>query len=81
LKVEDRKTMQEIMGKMSCPESFICAELESEMLCKTKDNGMDAFLDCFAEKRSHCTFTVPFGDNDNFCSCPLRVFLCKELKL
>jgi len=80
MKVKDRKKMQEIMGTMSCPENFICAELEPEMLCKAKDHGMEGYVDCLAENRSRCNFALSFGDG-YFCRCPLRVFLSKELKL
>ena len=73
--VEDRKKLQEIISKMSCRTDFICVEMEHEILCKVKDEGV--FLGCFTEKRSHCDYAVPL-DRDYFCSCPIRVFLCNQ---
>ncbi|MFC2027806.1 hypothetical protein ACFLU3_03865 [Chloroflexota bacterium] len=77
---EDRKKVEEIMGEMSCPQSFKCEELGSEMLCKAEDHGMEGYLDCLEDNRSRCNFALSFGDG-YYCRCPLRVFLSKELKL
>ncbi|MCP4614539.1 MAG: hypothetical protein GY845_38150 [Planctomycetes bacterium] len=80
MKEEDRKKTEEIMGEMSCPKSFKCAESGFEMLCKAKDNGLKGYLDCLDAEASRCTFALQFGDG-YFCKCPLRVYLSKELKL
>ena len=80
MKEEHRKKIEEIMGEMSCPESFKCSESGFETLCKAKDRGVKRHLDCLEDDHSRCTFALSFGDG-YFCKCPLRVFLSKELKL
>ncbi|MCP4612415.1 MAG: hypothetical protein GY845_27270 [Planctomycetes bacterium] len=81
MKEEDRKKIEEIMGEMSCPKSFKCAESGFEMLCKAKDKkGLKGYLDCLDAEASRCTFAISFG-RSYLCKCPLRVYLSKELKL
>jgi len=80
LKKEEKKKIEEIMGEMSCPKSFQCAESGFEMLCKAKDRGIEGYLDCLDENFYRCSFAVPFGKG-YVCKCPLRVYLSKELKL
>ena len=80
MKVEDRKKIEEIMGEMSCPESFICAESGFEKLCKAKDTNMKTQVECLDDNPRRCTFALSFGDG-HLCKCPLRVYLSKELKL
>ena len=78
LKDDDRKKIEEIIGKMSCPKAFKCAESGFETLCKARDFGVDSYLDCLEEKRDKCPFALPFGEGF-LCQCPLRVFLAKKL--
>ncbi|MCP3685750.1 MAG: hypothetical protein GY861_24140 [bacterium] len=80
MKEEDRKKIKEIMGEMSCPEGFKCAESGFEMLCKAKDKGTKGHIDCLEDNAYRCTFAISFG-RSYFCKCPLRVYLSKELKL
>jgi hypothetical protein len=41
-----RKTIDEIMGQLQCPENFKCAESELEVLCKAKRIGLESYLEC-----------------------------------
>jgi hypothetical protein len=80
MKEEDRKKIEELMGEMSCPHNFKCAESGFERLCKSKDVGLEEFLVCLEDDAWLCKFAVPFG-NAHFCQCPIRVYLAKKLKI
>ena len=79
LREEDRRRIEEIIGKMVCPKGFRCAESGFENLCKARDFGVESYLDCLDENRSLCRFALPFADI-YLCQCPLRVFLAKKLR-
>ena len=77
---EDRKKIEEIMGEMSCPKNFTCAESGFEILCKARDTNMTTQVECLDANARICTFALSFGDG-HICKCPLRVYLSKKLKL
>ncbi len=79
LRAEDCRRIEEIIGKMTCPKGFRCAESGFENLCKARDFGVESYLDCLDENRSLCRFALPFADI-YLCQCPLRVFLAKKLR-
>ena len=79
MKDDDRRRIEEIIGKVQCPKNFKCAESGFENLCKAKDFGIDNYLECLEESPRQCKFALPFG-NGYFCQCPLRVYLSKKLK-
>jgi hypothetical protein len=78
LKEEDLEKIEAIIGKMSCPKMFKCADSGFEKLCKARDFGVQSYLDCLDENSDECPFALPFGDG-YLCQCPLRVFLSKKL--
>ena len=69
----------EIIGEMTCPKNFLCAESGFENLCKAKDMGLEHYLECLEAEVSSCKFAVAFGYG-HFCRCPLRVYLAKNLE-
>jgi hypothetical protein len=79
IREEDRRRIEEIIGKMACPKGFRCADSGFENLCKARDFGVESYLDCLDEKRSLCRFALPFADI-YLCQCPLRVYLAKKLR-
>jgi len=79
MKDDDRKRIEEMTGNIECPKNFKCVESGFENLCKAKDFGLDAYLECLEEDPQKCKFALPFG-NGYFCQCPLRVYLAKKLK-
>jgi hypothetical protein len=79
IRKEDRRRIEEIIGKMACPKGFRCADSGFENLCKARDFGVESYLDCLDEKRSLCRFALPFADI-YLCQCPLRVYLAKKLR-
>ena len=77
LKEDDRKKIEEIIGKMSCPKAFRCAESGFEKLCSARDFGVESYLECLDGSGNECQFALRFGDG-HLCQCPLRVFLAKK---
>jgi len=76
---EQRKKIDGIMAGMTCPKHFACAEKGFERLCKARDFGLDAYLECLEENPLSCPFAIPFGFS-HFCQCPLRGYLARKLK-
>jgi len=74
----DKEMIERIMAGMKCPKGFKCADSGFENLCKAKDYGLESFLKCLEENHKECAFAIDFGVM-NFCQCPLRVYLSKNL--
>ena len=79
MKEEDRKKLEEIMAGMKCPKDFKCAKSGFEQLCKSRDIGLENYLDCLEGPPSDCSFALSFGYG-HLCQCPLRVYIAKKLK-
>ena len=75
---EQEKRIEEIMAGMECDKDFECYESGFENICKAGDWGMPHYVECMENESPMCKFKVPFGDGV-FCSCPLRVYVAKEL--
>jgi len=78
MKDEDRKRIAEIAGSMQCPKNFKCAESGLEQLCRTRDFGVEKYLDCLEEKPGACSSALSFRSG-HLCQCPLRVYIAKNL--
>jgi len=37
---EEKKKIEEIIGRLKCPKDFVCAQSEFERLCKARDIGL-----------------------------------------
>ncbi len=77
---EQMEKVRQIMDGMSCGKAFACLQKGFKRLCKSRDHGLEGFLDCMEPQTTHCVFRVPFG-GAHFCRCPLRVYLKKEMDL
>jgi len=73
-----REKIKEIVGKIECKHDFCCLKTGFDRPCKAKDIGLKAYLECLEEDTSLCAFSVSFG-SIYFCSCPLRIYICKKL--
>jgi hypothetical protein len=73
-----KKKIKEIIGDIKCPREFCCLKTGFDKTCKTKDVGLKDFLECLEEDGPLCQFSVSYGSN-YYCSCPLRVYICKKL--
>ena len=76
---KQKKRIEEIMAQMECEKDFSCHKSGFENICKATDWGQPNYVDCMESTTAICRYKVPFGDGV-FCSCPLRVFVAKELK-
>ena len=74
------ETIEAIKAKMDCSKGFICFESNFTNLRPVKDVGLPDFVQCLREEPQECEYAVPFG-YQYFCSCPLRVYVAKELKV
>ncbi|MDD5254510.1 MAG: hypothetical protein PHR11_00465 [Candidatus Omnitrophica bacterium] len=73
------KQIKELIGNLQCPKEFRCCKLANGKLCKAEDIGCDTYIKCLEEKPQECKFALPFGYSWN-CSCPLRIYIMKQLK-
>lgn len=61
MKEEDRKQLEEIIGRMTCPKDFICYRSGFKVLCKAEDVGRKNLLICLEEDPLDCKFSLPIG--------------------
>lgn len=73
-----RKTIEEIMGDLRCPNNFVCAESGFEVLCRARRIGMDDHLECLESDPAKCKFASPFL-NVYLCKCPIRGYVFEKL--
>jgi hypothetical protein len=84
----DRKKIEELMGGMTCPSNFKCAEKGFAHVCKTRTAGLSGRKQLFCEDyvtQKVCKFAESFGGESAqpygyFCTCPLRLYLSEKLK-
>ena len=74
-----RKTIKKVMARMRCARNFECAESEFDTLCEAEDFGLEHYIECLEPEPLHCSFALCFGAG-YLCSCPLRVYVSKNLK-
>ena len=79
METDHNEDIEEIIAQMQCPKDFQCYKSGFEVLSKTKDIGLSSYVQCLEENVFACQFSVRFG-SINFCSCPLRVYIAKDLK-
>jgi len=77
---KDRKKVEEIVAGMQCSKNFKCAESGFEHLCRSRDFGVENYLECLEKNSSSCPFALSFG-YVYLCQCQLRVYLAKKVKM
>jgi len=73
-----RKTIEKIIAGMSCRKDFKCYKSNLSQLCKSKDVGLESFLECLEENPRDCEFSIGYG-NSYYCRCPVRVYIANKL--
>lgn len=73
-----RQAVVTIMGDMDCGKDFKCADAGFQDLCRARDIGLDAHLECLEEGAANCQFATKF-DEGQLCNCPLRVYLYRTM--
>ena len=76
---KQKQKIETIINEMQCPKKFKCYHSNFDNICKSKDIGIETFLECLEDDPHNCPFAVPFADVF-FCQCPLRVFIAKSMK-
>jgi hypothetical protein len=76
---EQRKEIERIASGLNCPKDFACYKSGPDKVCKTRDIGLEHYLDCLDEEPQDCEFSLSFG-NGYFCTCPLQLYIAKNLK-
>jgi hypothetical protein len=83
---EHVRAIEKMMENLSCPKDFACYRSGLEALCAAKDIGTDICLECLEADPSGCQFSLATGESYLFgetylCACPIRVYVCKNLKM
>lgn len=76
---EIKEKIDQIAAKIECSKDFRCVKHDFTEICRAKDVRLEEHLECLDEKAYECPFSISYG-NSYYCRCPLRVYLCKELK-
>jgi hypothetical protein len=75
---EQRGEMEKIASGINCPKEFACCKPGSENVCKTRDIGLEQYLECLDEDPQSCDFSLSFGTG-YFCTCPVQLYIAKNL--
>jgi hypothetical protein len=73
-----KQEIERIVGELQCLKGFACYKSPSENICKTRDIGMEQYLECLDANAEGCEFSLPFGDG-YFCTCPVQLYITKNL--
>ena len=71
--------IEEIIGKMKCPNNFRCYKSGFKELCRARDIGIENYLECLENDPQDCQFSIVYGIY-YFCKCPLRYYLAQNSK-
>jgi spore coat polysaccharide biosynthesis protein SpsF (cytidylyltransferase family) len=74
------KEIESIRDKIECQKDFRCIKSDMNLLCEAKDMGVESMLECLDENPDDCKFSFAFYGYSHFCECPVRVYICKNLK-
>jgi hypothetical protein len=74
------KVLRETIDDLVCPTNFKCCTEGLEDLCKVRDVGMQTFVQCLEPNPHECPFSKLLAAA-YVCKCPLRVYMCKKLKV
>jgi hypothetical protein len=80
MKEDHEKQLKEMMVGLECPKDFDCYKQGFENLCLAEDVGLENCIECL--EAHPCSFSSPHGPYGAmfYCSCPLRVYVCKNLE-
>jgi len=74
-----KKQIYDLIKETPCKKNFICVESNFEQLGKIENIGLENYLQCLEKKPWRCGFSVSTGKN-NFCTCPIRMLIYKNMK-
>jgi hypothetical protein len=76
---EHRQKIEKIASGIKCIKDFGCYKSESKKLCKACDFGVKQYLYCLEDEPQNCDFSLSFG-RGYFCTCPVRIYIAKNLE-
>lgn len=74
------RVLTETIDDLVCPKNFKCCTEGIEDLCEVRDVGMQTFVQCLITDPHECPFSKLLAYT-YVCKCPLRVYICKKLKM
>jgi hypothetical protein len=74
-----RQKIEKIASRIECSKDFECYKSDLKNLCKTRDIGLEQYVECLAEEPHICDFSLSFG-RGYFCTCPVRIYIAKNLE-
>jgi hypothetical protein len=77
---ELEKDVKEIMGGLTCPKDFECYRQRFSNPCKAGDVGPGGIIKCLEKRAYECSFATLYT-GVFYCTCPLRVYIAKKLKM
>ena len=77
---EHRQEIEKIATGIKCSKDFRCCKSGLKKLCKARDIGLEQYVECLGEEPHNCEFSLSFGSG-YFCTCPVRIYLVKNLEL
>ena len=77
---EHIREIEKLASGINCPKNFECYKSGTGNVCKTKTRnfGLEQYLDCLEEGAYNCEFALSFG-NGYFCTCPVQLYISKNL--
>jgi len=76
---QQRAEIEEITQGLTCSKDFKCCKSGFDVVCKAVDIGFESLLECSQDNKEWCRFQVHIS-NLRFCTCPLRVYIVKNLR-
>ena len=71
------KRIDDIKSRMQCVKDFECLSKENPI--RTRDIGMEHFVECESKNYEICGFALSFGQT-YFCKCPIQLCVARKLK-
>jgi hypothetical protein len=75
---EHRTQIEKIIRHAKCQKDFQCYKSGFTNLCRVKDVGATASVECLEGEAAACEFALPLGSS-YLCGCPVRNYLAKRL--
>jgi hypothetical protein len=76
------EALQNIINDMECPRDFQCKERDFKFDCSVRDVGLESHVVCLDTNPIECSHGCPFRNSFGrsfFCSCPVRVYVAKNV--
>jgi len=80
MRERDRLAIKKLLGDIQCPKDFTCVASGMRVLCHAEDVGLVDALKCLEADPGKCPFASSCRGRW-YCACPLRVYLCKHLRV